>query len=150
MYPSPGTWRISLTKTNRTSWTLIFDPRDDLIETKFPATFNGNVLVSPSNSSSTLSNTCKVPRDHPVNSSVNVFWIVTLNSWKDEVVGIPVNPPIGTVKVSPFPYPYPVFLISKSMTLDPCPTTTSIVAPVPIPDVESELYLKGISLYDNG
>ena len=50
------------------------------------------------------------------------------------VVGIPVVPPTGTVKISSSPYPYPVFVISKSITLDPCPTTISIVACVPTPE----------------
>ena len=70
--------------------------------------------------------------------------MVILNSEKDEVVGIPVDPPIGTVNISPFPYPYPVFLIVKSITLDPWPTTISTTALVPTPTELPEEYCKGI------
>ena len=61
------------------------------------------------------------------------------NSLKFEVVGIPVSPPIGTVKICSTSYPYPVFVISKSIILDPCPTTISITAWVPKPLVDEEL-----------
>ena len=83
------------------------------------------------------------PKDHPVNSSL-ITSSISISNWfveeNEDVVGIPVVPPIATVSVSPFPYPYPVFLISKSITLDPCPTTISTVAALPIP-AEPETYM---------
>ena len=151
MYPSPGTCNISLTKTRRTSWTLILDPLEAIIETIFPERDSGKDVLSPSINLSMLSKTSKVPKDHPVNLSVNILSIVTLNSWNEEVVGIPDWPPNGIVKTSPTLYPYPVFFISKSIILDPCPTTTSTVALVPIPDDGLEsLKISGIFSYERG
>ena len=105
MYPSPGTCRISLTNTSRTSCTLILDPFDAIIETVVPANDNGKEVLSPSMNFSILSRTSKVPKDHPLNLSVNILSIVILNSLNDDVVGIPVYPPKGTVSISPTLYP---------------------------------------------
>ena len=77
------------------------------------------ISKNPSIKSLISSKTCNCPMDQPANLSLITSSIVILNSEKDEVVGIPVDPPIGTVNISPFPYPYPVFLIVKSITLDP-------------------------------
>ena len=64
--------------------------------------------------------------------------MVSLNSFaveNDDVVGIPVSPPVGIVKISPLPYPYPVFVNVNSITLEPWPTTISTTALVPTPTV---------------
>ena len=102
LYPSPGTWRTSLTKISKTSWTLITDPLPALIETAVPFKVIGNVILPPLNNGAISSSACKVPRVHPVNSSVNVLVISTSN-WlfaeKEESVGIPLNPPNGIVNV---------------------------------------------------
>ena len=88
-----------------------------------------------------MSRTSNSPIDHPENSSVYVSWIESLNSLKetDPVVGIPVVPPIATVKICSCPYPYPRFVISKSITLEPCPTTILAVALAPFPETEEVL-----------
>ena len=85
---------------NKVSWTLIFDPLEERIEIKLLDTVIGKETVSPSNLSSKLSNTWSSPIDHPVNLSAKVFCMDILNSLNDDpVVGIPVGPPIGTVKI---------------------------------------------------
>ena len=108
-----------LTKIRRTSWTLILDPFPETIEIEFPARDSGKFFLDPSIKSLISSKTCNCPIDQPANLSLITSSMVILNSEKDEVVGIPVDPPIGTVNISPFPNPYPVFLIVKSITLDP-------------------------------
>ena len=65
-------------------------------------------------------------------------------------VGIPVVPPTGIVKISPFPNPQPGFLNTKSMTLDPCPTTICTTALVPTPTILDDEYCKFISEKLNG
>ena len=77
---------------------------------------------------------------------VNSNWF---DATKEEDVGIPVDPPVGIVNMSPLPYPYPVFLTSKSITLDPCPTTISIVAALPVP-AEPEVWVRAIPEYERG
>jgi len=72
MYPSPGTCKVSLMNTSRTSCTLMFEPFAALIVISEPEFLSEKATVLPSNKSSRLSRTCKVPRDHAVNSSVNV------------------------------------------------------------------------------
>ena len=138
MYPLPGTCKTSLMNINKVSWTLILDPLEERIEIKLLDNVIEKATVCPSNWSSSLSRTWSSPIDHPVNSSTKVFCIVNWNSLNDDpVVGIPVAPPIGTVKICPSTYPYPVLMISKSITLDPCPTTILTFACVPMPeDVE--------------
>ena len=49
-------------------------------------------------------------------------------------MGIPVGPPVGTVRYCPVLYPNPVFETDKSIISDPNPTTISIFAWVPIPN----------------
>ena len=81
------------------------------------------------------SRTWSSPIDQPLNLSAKVFCTVNWNSLNnDPVVGIPVAPPIGTVRICPSSYPYPVLIISKSITLDPCPTTILTLAAVPTPE----------------
>ena len=107
------------------------------MEIKLLDVFVWKELLSPSNWSSMESRTWSSPIDHPTNLSVKVFSILILNSLNDApapVVGIPVVPPIGTVKICSFPYPYPILIISKSITLDPWPTTILILAAVPTPE----------------
>ena len=55
------------------------DPLPALIETAVPLKVIGNVILPPSNNGAILSSACKVPRVHPVNSSVNVLVISTSN-----------------------------------------------------------------------
>ena len=120
---------------NKVYWTLIFDPLEERIEIKLLDNVIGKETASPSNLLSKLSNTWSSPIDHPVNLSAKVFCIDSWNSLNaDPVVGIPVGPPIGTVKIWSSIYPYPVLIISKSITLYPCPTTTFTVACVPTPE----------------
>ena len=110
VYPLPGTCKTSLMNINRVSWTLILDPFEERIEYKLPSIFIWKELFSPSNWSSMGSIFWSSPIDHPTNLSVKVFSILILNSLNDTptpVVGIPVAPPIGTVKICSFPYPYP-------------------------------------------
>ena len=144
VYPWPGTWSISFTNIRRTSWTLILEPFAETIEIIFPFKESGKSFLFPSINFSILSNTWSWPTDHPVNSSLKISSIVIWNSENDEVVGIPVDPPTGMVKISPFPNPYPVFLNTKSITLDPWPTTISTTALVPTPTILDVEYCRGI------
>ena len=73
VYPSPGTWSVSLINTRRTSCTLILEPFAALIVISDPESLSENATVLPSKRSSRLSSTCRVPSDQAVNSSVNTF-----------------------------------------------------------------------------
>ena len=78
----------------------MFDPLEERIEIKLLDNVIGKETVSPSNLSSKLSYSWSSPIDQPVNLSVKVFCMDTLNSLNgDPVVCIPVVPPIGTVKI---------------------------------------------------
>ena len=77
-----------------------------LIDIETPALINGKSTLVPSINSETSSNVSRTPKDHPVNSSLMTFSISTTNWFEDEndeVVGIPVVPPIATVNCSPLP-----------------------------------------------
>ena len=81
---------------------MITDPFAALIETAVPFNVSGNVILPPLNNVAILSSASKVPRVHPVNSSVNVL-VTSTSNWllaeKEESVGIPLNPPNGIVRV---------------------------------------------------
>ena len=80
---------------------LIFEPLAAAIEVTTPSTSIGKLVLVPSINFSTLSITCRTPRDHPENSSLAISSISILNSLNVLVVsvGIPIVPPIATVSV---------------------------------------------------
>ena len=151
MYPTPGFCRISLTVTISTCWTSTLEPLGALIDIKDPERVRLNAVVFPSKLEAILSSVWRTPTLQPVNSSENTFWTSNSNCLKsliDPVVGIPVRPPVGIVKVCPGWYPTPLLLIEKSITLDPLPTTISTV---PFkPSCVEPTYSKGMLLYESG
>ena len=84
---------------------LTSEPRSDWSDNCCPERVIGNDFLCPSKRLEKSSRTSMSPRVHAEKESVLISRTSTWNSLKSEdaVVGIPVEPPVGIVKMSPNP-----------------------------------------------